>query len=39
MLYRTFGWDDTLGCPNATCLDYYDMPDVKAELSELGLLP
>ena len=39
MLYRTFGWDETLGCPNASCLDYYDMPDVKEELAGLGLLP
>ena len=39
MLYRTFGWDEQLGCPNASCLDYYDMADVKEELSGLGLLP
>ena len=39
MLYRTFGWDEELGCPTADCLDYYDMPDVKEELSGLGLLP
>ena len=28
-----------LGCPTAQCLDDYDMPDVKEELSSLGLLP
>ncbi|MDO4289680.1 MAG: aldehyde ferredoxin oxidoreductase [Eggerthellaceae bacterium] len=39
MLYRCFGWDEKLGCPTAECLDAYDMPDVKAELDELGLLP
>ncbi len=39
MLYRTFGWDEQLGCPTADCLDYYEMPDVKEELSGLGLLP
>ena len=39
MLYRTFGWDENLGCPTADCLDYYDMPDVKEELASLNLLP
>ena len=39
MLYRTFGWDEELGCPTAECLDYYDMPDVKEELANLNLLP
>ena len=39
MLYRTFGWDENLGCPTAECLDEYDMPDVKEELQSLGLLP
>ena len=39
MLYRTFGWDEELGCPTADCLDYYDMPDVKEELQGLNLLP
>ena len=39
MLYRTFGWDEKLGCPTAACLDAYDMPDVKEELASLGLLP
>ncbi len=39
MLYRTFGWDDELGCPTADCLDYYDLQDVKEELAGLGLLP
>ena len=39
MLYRTFGWDEELGCPTADCLDYYDMPDVKEELQSLSLLP
>ncbi len=39
MLYSTFLWDEKLGCPTAESLDYYDMADVKEELSELGLLP
>ncbi len=39
MVYSKFMWDETLGCPTAECLDYYDMPDVKEELQELGLLP
>ena len=39
MVYRTFGWDEQLGCPTAACLDAYDMPDVKEELQSLGLLP
>lgn len=39
MLYNKFGWDENLGCPTAECLDEYDMPDVKAELDALGLLP
>lgn len=39
MIYEKFGWDPALGCPTAECLDYYGMPDVKAELTELGLLP
>ena len=39
MIYEKFGWDPVLGCPTAECLDYYNMPDVKAELENLGLLP
>ncbi len=39
MVYDCFGWDPELGCPTAECLDYYDMPDVKEDLAELGLLP
>ena len=39
MVYKCFGWDEQLGCPTAQCLDDYDMPDVKEELSSLGLLP
>lgn len=39
MVYRTFGWDENLGCPTAACLDDYDMADVKEELEGLGLLP
>lgn len=39
MTYGKFGWDESLGCPTAACLDYYDMPDVKEELAGLGLLP
>ncbi|NHM16890.1 aldehyde ferredoxin oxidoreductase [Eggerthellaceae bacterium zg-887] len=39
MLYEKFGWDPVLGCPTAECLDYYDMPDVKADLAKRGLLP
>ena len=39
MVYECFGWDPELGCPTAECLDYYDMPDVKADLAALGLLP
>lgn len=38
-VYRTFGWDEKLGCPTADCLDYYGMADVKEELNGLGLLP
>ena len=39
MMYECFGWDPELGCPTAECLDYYDMPDVKEDLTALGLLP
>ena len=39
MVYSKFMWDEELGCPTEECLDYYDMPDVKEELKELGLLP
>lgn len=39
MVYKAFGWDEQLGCPTRECLDTYNMPDVKAELDKLGLLP
>lgn len=39
MVYGKFGWDEKLGCPTRECLDEYDMPEVKAELDALGLLP
>lgn len=38
MVYEQFHWDSDKGYPDAGCLDYYDMPDVKAELDSLGLL-
>lgn len=39
MVYRTFGWDEELGCPTAECLSEYGMDDVKEDLESLGLLP
>ncbi|MEG2615817.1 MAG: aldehyde ferredoxin oxidoreductase [Raoultibacter sp.] len=40
MVYSRFGWDDTLGCPTAACLDHLgEMDDVKQEMQSLNLLP
>ncbi|WP_102373528.1 aldehyde ferredoxin oxidoreductase [Raoultibacter massiliensis] len=39
MVYGKFGWDETLGCPTAECLEGYGMTDVKEDLESLGLLP
>ena len=39
MVYGKFGWDETLGCPTAECLDGYGMKAATEELDSLGLLP
>ena len=38
MVYQQYGWDDELGCPTASGLDYLDMSDVKEELAKANLL-
>lgn len=38
MVYQQYGWDDELGCPTASCLDYLGMDDVKEELAKANLL-